>query len=74
MYSRALWYHLDAPMKDFVEIVDCGYGSIDEVTEAAANADEGLYGKIALIQRGGDLTFGQKVYNANKKGVCGVII
>lgn len=54
-------------IKDEVEFVECGLGY---------NADfEGkdLTGKVALIQRG-DITFGEKIENAQKVGAIGVII
>ena len=61
------------PMNNFCAIVDCGYGSSEDV-DSAVKSQGGLYGKIALIQRGGDLTFGEKVFNVGKKGAAGAII
>lgn len=49
------------------EIIDVGYGSIDE----CKNVD--LNGKIALVKRGGGISFGQKVVNVENSLGVGVI-
>ncbi len=50
------------------EIEYCGYGSASEF------AGKTLTGKIALMQRGNDIQFSEKINNAAKAGAVGAII
>lgn len=63
-------YQLQAGSADGkpVEIVDAGYGKIDDTL----NKD--FSGKYVLIQRGGDVTFADKFMNAQVSHAAGVII
>ncbi|CAM2902026.1 S8 family serine peptidase [Hathewaya histolytica] len=66
--------HPENLLKGKHELEGCMWGRENDFIDPTTQKQKDLKGKIALIQRGRDITFEEKVLNAQNAGAAGVIL